>query len=85
MKKLILGALLGGALVYFLDSERGAERRGHLNRRWSEQKDTVLDLARTAGGAAGTVSAGVTELVDQAHKTGPNGLEVESGASTTIA
>ena len=80
MRKILFGALLGGALVYFFDPDRGAERRARLSSRWGEQRDSVLDLARSAGGAAGTIGHGVTELVDKAQKTEANGVGVETSA-----
>ena len=65
MKKLLLGALAGAVAVYFLDPERGAERRARVSSRWLEQKDQVLDVARQAGEIVNSASQGVTELVGQ--------------------
>jgi len=80
VRKLFFGAVLGALLMYLFDAQNGAERRGRLSRMWSEQRDSVLDLARTAGGAAGSLGQGVTELVDTVQKPESNGLKVETGA-----
>ena len=85
LKKLLLGTLIGAALVYFLDADHGAERRRRLTELWGAQRDGVLDLARSAGGAAGTLGQGVTELVDKAHKPEGNGLPVHKEAGSTTA
>jgi hypothetical protein len=51
MRKLILGVIVGGAAVYFLDPEKGAERRGRLLGMVNKQEapSTVLEESRGAG------------------------------------
>jgi gas vesicle protein len=80
MRKLLLGAIIGGALVYFMDPEQGSARRARFTGRWADQKDSVLEVARQAGSAVGTASQGVTELVGQAKAASSNGAEGDSAS-----
>lgn len=56
--RLLMGALIGGAAVYFLDPEHGPERRARLRSWWEQNRDTVTD---TATSAASTAQAKVNE------------------------
>ena len=73
MRKLLFGAIIGALAVYLLDPERGSERRARFTQRWGQQKDSVLDVARQAGGIVGSASQGVTELVGQRAGDSSNG------------
>jgi gas vesicle protein len=75
----LLGAVVGGSLVYFFDPKSGAERRARL-RAWLEQsREPVLTSAReTASAAQDSISqlgdqaaAKATELRRKASRSGP--------------
>jgi hypothetical protein len=63
VRKILFGALLGAAAMYFMDPERGAERRLMIEGLWRERKDTVLEAARTTASAVSTASSEVSEVV----------------------
>lgn len=63
MRKILFGAVLGAVLVYFLDPERGAERRELISGLWGERKDTVLEAARTTAGAVSGASQQVQSVI----------------------
>jgi hypothetical protein len=48
MKRIALGAALGGLAVYLYDPELGEDRRGRLSSLWRENRNTVLKAGRTA-------------------------------------
>jgi hypothetical protein len=48
MKRLALGAALGGLAVYLYDPELGENRRGRLSSLWRENRKTALQAGRTA-------------------------------------
>jgi gas vesicle protein len=48
MKRLALGAALGGLAVYLYDPERGADRRARLSTLWSENRATAMEAGRAA-------------------------------------
>ena len=48
MKRLALGAALGGLAVYLYDPELGENRRGRLNSLWRENRNSALQAGRTA-------------------------------------
>ena len=61
--RILFGAAVGGALVYFLDPRSGAERRARLQARWQQNREPVL---RTASKAAATAQESASQLGDQA-------------------
>ena len=63
MRRILFGAILGAAAMYFLDPERGGDRRLMIEGLWREQKDTVLEAARTTASAVSTASSEVSEVV----------------------
>jgi len=65
MRKLFVGIIIGLAAAYFLDPERGGERRARLLNGWQEQKDTVLEAARSTAGAVSSVSHDVGGKVSE--------------------
>jgi hypothetical protein len=48
MKRIALGAALGGLAVYLYDPELGEDRRGRLSSLWRENRDTAMKAGRTA-------------------------------------
>jgi hypothetical protein len=57
MRKLILGLIVGGTAVYFLDPEKGAERRNRLIGMVNKQEapSTVLEESRGSASIPGEV------------------------------
>jgi gas vesicle protein len=83
MRKLFFGAIVGAVAMYFLDPERGGERRQLLSGLWSSRRETVLEAARTTAGAVSGVSQGIGSRVGDVLPLGSdtgNGQPVESGA-----
>ena len=61
--RILFGAAIGGALVYFFDPRSGAERRARLQARWQQNREPVL---RTASKAATAAQESASQLGDQA-------------------
>jgi hypothetical protein len=59
VKKILFGILLGAAAMYYLDPDAGPDRRRKLSGSWADQKDTVLDAARSTASTVTSVSQGV--------------------------
>jgi gas vesicle protein len=68
--RLLLGAVIGGALVYFLDPEHGPDRRARVKSWWEQNRDPMMDQAAAAASnaqakvneASSRVGEKVTEL-----------------------
>jgi gas vesicle protein len=45
--RMLLGAAIGGALVYFLDPQHGTERRERVRSWWEQNREPVLNTAQT--------------------------------------
>jgi hypothetical protein len=73
VKKILFGVLLGAAAMYYLDPVAGPDRRRKLSGGWAEQKDTVLDAARSTASTVTSVSqevgARVSDLGGDAQTT----------------
>jgi hypothetical protein len=65
MKKILFGAILGAAAMYFLDPEGGESRRQMVTGLWHERKDTVLEAARTTAGAVSGIPDEVGGVVGE--------------------
>lgn len=50
--RLLMGAIIGGAIVYFLDPEHGAARRARLRAWWEQNREPMLDQAQAAAATA---------------------------------
>jgi hypothetical protein len=48
MKRIALGAALGGLAVYLYDPELGENRRGRVSSLWQENRNSALQAGRTA-------------------------------------
>jgi gas vesicle protein len=77
MKRLLVGAALGSVVMYFLDPVGGKQRRRQALHLWHENKDDVLEGARTASdhvqvasrqaaSAASKVTSAIGQRVKQA-------------------
>jgi gas vesicle protein len=84
MRKVMFGILVGAAAAYLLDPEHGAERRARLMSGWQEQKDTVLEAARSTAGAVSTVGQEVGGRVSEfrARTEAGNGKAVDAALET---
>jgi gas vesicle protein len=82
MRKILFGAILGALAMYFLDPGNGGERRQMLSGLWREQKDTVLDAARTTASTVSSVSQDVGTVVgEKLNDIRPGGSEGASNGS----
>ena len=65
VKKLLIGAAAGAGAMYFLDPNKGPERRRQALRLWSENKDDVLETATKAGGTAAKLTSTIADTASQ--------------------
>jgi len=56
--RMLIGAVIGGAFVYFLDPHNGARRRERVRDWWEQNREPVINSATSA---ASTVQAKATE------------------------
>lgn len=67
--RMLLGAVMGGALVYFLDPQHGARRRERFREWWEQNREPVMTSAASAASAAqakvNETSARVNEKVSE--------------------
>jgi hypothetical protein len=59
MDRITIGAALGGAAVYFLDPQRGEDRRRRVQSFWRKNRDTAFDV----GGGVSQAAESVRPLV----------------------
>jgi hypothetical protein len=52
MDRITIGAALGGAAVYFLDPQRGEDRRRRVQSFWRENRDTTFEVGDEVSQAA---------------------------------
>ena len=55
MDRITIGAALGGAAVYFLDPQRGENRRQRVQSLWRENRDTAFEVGDEVSQAAESV------------------------------
>ena len=63
--RMLLGALVGGTLVYFLDPENGAQRRQKVARWWEQNREPVMQTAQEKMGEAQARAAEVQAKVGE--------------------
>ena len=66
--RMLLGAVVGGALVYFLDPENGARRRERLREWWEQNQATVNERSARMGEV---VNEKVSELSARVRREAP--------------
>jgi hypothetical protein len=78
VKKILFGILLGASAMYYLDPVAGPDRRRQISGRWTDQKDTVLEAARSTASTVTSVSqdvgSRVSDLGSEAHTTNGHAL-----------
>ena len=78
--RMLIGAVIGGAVVYFLDPQQGPERRARLRSWWEQNREPVMD---TASSAASTVQAKAAETSARVNeKVSELGARVRGESST---
>jgi gas vesicle protein len=63
MRRILFGAIIGGAAVYLLDPEHGPRRRARLRAGWEQNREPILN---TASKTAATAQESVSQFTDQA-------------------
>jgi gas vesicle protein len=63
--RMLLGAVVGGALVYFLDPKLGPERRERVRDWWEQNREPVMNQASSA---ASTVQAKASETTAKVNE-----------------
>ena len=70
--RMLMGALVGGTLVYFLDPQNGALRRQRLVAWWDQNREPVMQTAQNTVSEAqakmGEVQAKVGEVGEKANE-----------------
>jgi gas vesicle protein len=62
---MLIGAVIGGALVYFLDPQNGAGRRQRVMDWWEQNREPVINSATSA---ASSVQARATETTAKVNE-----------------
>lgn len=75
MDRITIGAALGGAAVYFLDPQRGEDRRRRLQSFWRENRDTAFEV----GGGVSQAAESVRPLVRRVKRSFGRGAWTEGG------
>jgi len=57
--RMLLGAVIGGAAVYFLDPQNGAQRRERLMNWWDQNREPVMQTAHARAAEAQAMAAEV--------------------------
>jgi gas vesicle protein len=79
----LLGAVVGGAAVYFFDPQNGGQRRARLRAWWEQNRQPVMDTARQTTAAA---QQSVSQLGDQAAaRAGDLKARVQGSTSSSSA
>ena len=63
--RMVLGAVIGGALVYFLDPDNGPRRRERVREWWEQNSEPMMNQASAAANKA---QAKVNESVSQVNE-----------------
>lgn len=76
--KMLMGAVLGGTLVYFLDPQNGEQRRQRLLAWWEQNREPVMHTAQT------TVSEAQVKMGEVQAKVGEMGEKVGEKANEKV-
>ena len=70
--RMLMGAAIGGALVYFLDPQNGPERRARMRAWWEQNREPVMQTAQAtvneAQARAAEVQAKAAEVGEKANE-----------------
>jgi hypothetical protein len=80
MDRITIGAALGGAAVYFLDPQRGEDRRRRVQSFWRENRDTAFDV----GGGVSQAVDSVQPLVRRVKRGFGRGDWTEGGGPNWV-
>jgi hypothetical protein len=81
MNRITIGAALGGAAVYFLDPQRGEDRRRRVQSFWRENRDTAFEV----GGGVSQAAESVGPLVRRVRRGFGRGDWTEGGRSNWVS
>ncbi len=80
MDRITIGAALGGAAVYFLDPQRGEDRRRRVQSFWRENRDTAFEV----GGGVSQAAESVRPLVRRVKRGFGRGDWTEGGGPNWV-
>ena len=91
MKRMTIGAALGGAAMYLFDPQQGEDRRRRIQSLWHENRDTALEVGGGVSQAAESMRPLVRRMKrrleggDWANDDGPNWVPVVTGVVVATA
>jgi len=62
---MLMGAMIGGALVYFLDPQNGARRRQRVREWWEQNREPMMDKATAAQSKVSETTSQIGEKVGE--------------------
>ena len=80
MDRITIGAALGGAAVYFLDPQRGEDRRRRVQSFWRENRDTAFEV----GGGVSQAAESMRPLVQRVKRGFGRGGWTEGGRPNRV-
>ena len=80
MHRIPIGAALGGAAVYFLDPQRGEDRRRRVQSFWRENRDTAFEV----GGGLSQAAESVRPMVRRVKRGFGRGGWTEGGGPNWV-
>ena len=80
MDRITIGAALGGAAVYFLDPQRGEDRRRRVQSFWRENRDTAFEV----GGGVSQAAESMRPLVRRVKRGFGRGDWTEGGGPNWV-
>ena len=63
--RMLMGAVIGGALVYFLDPQNGVRRRQQVREWWEQNREPVMDKATAAQNKVSETTSQIGEKVGE--------------------
>lgn len=63
--RMLMGAVIGGALVYFLDPQNGARRRQQVREWWEQNREPVMEKATAAQNKVSETTSQLGEKVGE--------------------